>query len=67
MAAVTCGSEANANWAFVQVGLDVLDREATERNAPLADELSAIAALEEPTPEQRAEAVALLDQIFPCP
>jgi hypothetical protein len=66
-AAVTCGPEANANWAFVQVGLDVLDREASERDAPLADELRAIAAVEEPTPEQRAEAVALLDQIFPCP
>lgn len=65
--AVSCGSEADANWAFVQVGLDILDREATERDASAAGDLRAIASVGEPTPEQRSEAVALLDAIFPCP
>ncbi len=64
---VSCGPEAAANWVFVQIGLDILDREASERDADLAEQLRTIAAVAEPTPEQRMEAVALLDEVFPCP
>lgn len=62
-----CGSEADANWAFLQVAGPVLDDEATTRDAAGAADLTGIWGGDAPTPEQLQAAVTAIDAIFPCP
>jgi hypothetical protein len=61
-----CGEALDANWAYVQIVGNALDREVRERDAAVADELKAIYALTEPTTTEIERAVELLDQVIPC-
>jgi hypothetical protein len=63
----SCGGAAAANWAFVQVVGQVLQREAADRNATASSELDSLYALAEPAPEDVARVLELLDEVFPCP
>jgi hypothetical protein len=63
----SCGDAAAANWAFVSVAGRALQREASERDTAASAELDGLYALTEPTPEDAARVVELIDQVFPCP
>ncbi len=62
-----CDSEADANWAFIQVAGPVLDDEAAARDAAAAGTLAALWANDAPSIEDLEAGVAALDQAFPCP
>jgi hypothetical protein len=62
-----CGGAAAANWAFVSVAGKALQREASERDSAASSELDALYAIAEPTPEEVARVIELIDQVFPCP
>jgi hypothetical protein len=64
---MVCGTEAQANWAFLQIAGPVLDREASVRDPATAETLSALWALEEPTAADLEAGVAAIDTIFGCP
>ena len=61
-----CSEATAANWAFVQIVGEALDREVRERDAAVADELLAIYELETPTTDDLEQAADLLDQVIPC-
>lgn len=63
----SCGGAAAANWQFVRVTGQALQREASERDAAASTELDGLYALDEPTPEDAARVIELIDQVFPCP
>lgn len=63
----SCGDSADANWRYVQIVGEVLQREASERNAAASTELASLYALAEPTPDEVARVIELIDQVFPCP
>ncbi|HWB75218.1 MAG TPA: hypothetical protein VG755_09685 [Nannocystaceae bacterium] len=63
----TCGSEADANWAFIQVAGPVLDTEAGIRDGAMAGTLSALWANTAPTVADIEGGIAAIDAIFPCP
>lgn len=63
----SCGDSATANWTFVQVLGGYLNHEAGMRDSAAASELDTLYALDEPTPEDTARIIELLDQVFPCP
>jgi hypothetical protein len=44
-----------------------LQRAAAERDAAASSELDGLYAIAEPTPEDVAQVVTLIDQVFPCP
>jgi hypothetical protein len=62
-----CSEATAANWAFVQLTGEGLDREIRERDAAVADELAGIYALEAPTTEDLEHAADLIDQVIDCP
>lgn len=62
-----CSTATAANWAFVQVAGEGLDREIRERDANAADELMGIYALEAPATEDLERAAELIDQAIDCP
>ena len=61
-----CSEALEANWAFVQVAGNALDREIRERDAAVADELLGLYAVDEPTTEDIERAAELVDQAIPC-
>ncbi|WP_106395278.1 hypothetical protein [Enhygromyxa salina] len=61
-----CSEATDANWAFVQIIGEVLDREIRERDAAAADELLGIYALSQPTTQDIDRAAELIDQTIPC-
>lgn len=61
-----CSEALEANWAFVQVAGNALDREIRERDAAAADELIEIYALTEPSTEDIERAAELIDTVMPC-
>ncbi len=63
----SCGDAAQANWALVQIVGPALQREAGARDAAAASELEGLYALAEPTAEDSARIIELIDQVFPCP
>ncbi|MFV8755377.1 hypothetical protein ACNOYE_32910 [Nannocystaceae bacterium ST9] len=63
----SCGGAATANWELVKIVGGALQREAGERDSAAASELEALYALSEPTAEDNARIVELIDQVFPCP
>jgi hypothetical protein len=63
----SCGGAATANWTFVRVVGEALQREAAERDSAASTELDGLYALDEPTPEDAARVIELIDQVFPCP
>lgn len=65
--AACSSAETNVLWAFLQVAGPVLDREATERDAAAAADLTGLWSAESPAPEDVAKGIAALDAIFPCP
>lgn len=62
-----CSEATAANWAFVTIAGEGLDREIRERDAAAADELAAIYELTAPSTQDIERAVELLDQVVPCP
>jgi hypothetical protein len=62
-----CGSEADANWAWVQVFGQGLIKPAQDANSAQAATLEALLADDAPTPEDVLIGVAALDAMFPCP
>jgi len=62
-----CDSEADANWAFLQVAGPILDPEAAARDAAGGATLAALWTNEAPTVDELQEAVTVLDTLFPCP
>lgn len=62
-----CSEVTEANWVWVQIIGEVLDREARERDSAAADELASLYALDAPTTEDVERIAELLDQVFPCP
>jgi hypothetical protein len=65
--AACSSAETNVLWAFLQVAGPVLDREAEERDAAAAADLTGLWSAESPAPEDVAKGIAALDAIFPCP
>jgi hypothetical protein len=63
----SCGGAAAANWTLVSILGQALQREAAERDAAASSELDGLYAIAEPTPEDVAQVVTLIDQVFPCP
>lgn len=64
----SCSSEADANWAFLQVAGPVLTPEAEARDAAAAGDLTGIWEADAPPDEAGLQAaVAAIDAIFPCP
>ncbi len=62
-----CDSEADANWAFIQVAGPVLDPEAETRDGTAAGTLAALWANDAPTVEDLEAGIAAIDAAFPCP
>lgn len=62
-----CDSEADANWAFIQVAGPVLDPEAETRDGDAAGTLAALWANDAPTVEDLEAGIAAIDAAFPCP
>ncbi|HET6583372.1 MAG TPA: hypothetical protein VFG69_07990 [Nannocystaceae bacterium] len=62
-----CGSEADANWAFLQIAGPVLEPEAARRDAAAAADLTGVWGGDALAPEELQAAVAAIDAIFPCP
>ncbi len=62
-----CGSEADANWAWVQVFGRALEKPAQDADASQAATLAALLDNDAPTPEEIQAGVAALDALFPCP
>ncbi len=64
---MTCGSEADASWAFIEVAGAVLDDEAAIRDGAMAGTLSALWSNTAPTVADIEAGIAAIDAIFPCP
>jgi hypothetical protein len=64
---LTCGSEAAASWAFIEVVGPVLDVEAESRDAAAAATLAALWANDAPAAADLEGAIAAIDAAFPCP
>lgn len=64
---MACGSEADANWAWIQTFGQALIKPAEDTNAGQADTWKALLANDAPTPEDIEAGVAALDALFPCP
>jgi hypothetical protein len=62
-----CGSEADANWAWVQVFGQGLFRAAQDVDASRAATLATILDLDAPAPADVQAAAEILDALFPCP
>lgn len=62
-----CGSEADANWAWVQTFGQALQKPARDADAAQAATLEALLANDAPTSEDLEAGVAALDALFPCP
>lgn len=62
-----CSAATEANWAFVQIVGEALDRELRERDDAAADELLGIYELTAPATEDVERAVELIDQVIDCP
>ena len=62
-----CSGALEANWTYVQIIGEVLDREASERDSDAASELRDLYGLDAPTTEDVERIAELLDQVFPCP
>jgi hypothetical protein len=62
-----CGGAATANWTLVGILGQALRREASERDSAASSELDGLYAIAEPTPEDVARVIELIDQVFPCP
>lgn len=62
-----CGSEADANWAWVQVAGQGLVKAAQDTDATHAATWEALIANDAPTPEDILAGAAALDALFPCP
>ncbi|MFO7566112.1 MAG: hypothetical protein R6X02_25935 [Enhygromyxa sp.] len=62
-----CSGAREANWAFVQIVGQALDRELRERDAAAADELLEIYAASAPSTAEIERAAELIDQLIPCP
>lgn len=63
----TCGSEADANWAWVQTFGQALLKPARDTDAAQASTLEALLANDAPTAADLEAGVAALDALFPCP
>lgn len=65
---IVCGSDADANWAYLQILGPVLEPEAQRRDATAAGTLTSVfASATPPAPEMLQAAVAAIDTAFPCP
>lgn len=62
-----CDSEADANWAFIQIAGPVLDAEAMVRDGTAAGTLAALWANDAPTIDDLEAGIAAIDTAFPCP
>lgn len=62
-----CDSEADANWAFIQIAGPVLDPEAESRDGDAAATLAALWTNDAPTVEDLEAGIAAIDAAFPCP
>ena len=56
-----------AAWAYLQISLDALVREASERDAANGKVLADVAASASPTAQDIADAIGAIDAVFPCP
>lgn len=63
----TCGVDAAANWAFLQIVGPVLSEEAERIDATAAAPLTALWQSDAPTVEDLQGAVMTIDSIFACP
>jgi hypothetical protein len=62
-----CGSEADANWAWVQTFGQGLIKPARDTDAAQAATLEALLSNDAPTSDDLEAGVAALDALFPCP
>ncbi len=62
-----CDSEADANWAFIQVAGPVLDPEAAVRDEAAAATLTSLWANDAPSVDDLTGGIAALDAAFGCP
>lgn len=65
-----CGagdSYAPAAWAYLQISLDALVREASERDAAKGKIIADVAASASPTAQDIADVIGAIDAVFPCP
>jgi hypothetical protein len=62
-----CGSEADANWAWVQTFGQALIKPAQDTDGGQAATLEALLGNAAPTPEEIQGGAAALDALFPCP
>jgi hypothetical protein len=62
----SCGGASAANWRLIQIMGNALVRETTERDPAVGAELEDIVGLAEPTPEDAARIVEIIDTVFPC-
>jgi hypothetical protein len=63
----SCGGASAANWTLVSILGQALQREAAERDTAASTELDGLYAIAEPTPDNVARVIELIDQVFPCP
>ena len=65
----SCDDDAltSVHWNFVQTAGPVLNREARDRDRALGDALAQAWTVEQPTLDDLATMVDLLDAVFPCP
>lgn len=56
-----------AAWAYLQISLKALVREASERDAAQGKILADVAASDSPTAQDIADAIAAIDATIPCP
>jgi hypothetical protein len=64
---LTCGPDADASWAWIQVFGQALIKPAQDADAGQASTWEALIANDAPTPEEILAGVAALDALFPCP
>ena len=56
-----------AAWAYLQLSLGALVREASERDAAKGKIIADVAASASPTAQDIADAIGAIDALFPCP
>jgi hypothetical protein len=63
----SCGDTSAANWKFIQILGGYMQYETGMRDMAAKTELDGIYAKDEPTPDDTARIIELIDQVYPCP
>ena len=63
----SCGGASAANWRLVQIMGNAIVRETKERDGAMGSELETLVNLDEPSADDTARIIEILDAVFPCP